>query len=183
MTKFKGKFRIESSRLPDWDYTSPGYYFVTICTHKLCPFFGEVVGGYMKLSPIGEIVADEWQRTATIRKIVSLDEWVMMPNHIHGIILLLEHTVETTRRVVSTNTKLKPNSLGSIIGQIKSICTKHIRAAGYPDFAWQARFYDHIIRDDLSLQTIREYIQNNPGEWELDHENPQNIDGRLNYVT
>ncbi len=74
-----------------------------------------------------------------------------------------ENTIETTRRVVSTT--IQPNSLGSIIGQYKSICTKRIRAINYPQFEWQTRYYDHIVRDEAELNRIRAYIRNNPGKW------------------
>ncbi|MBS1250527.1 MAG: hypothetical protein MAG431_02121 [Chloroflexi bacterium] len=187
MTKYKNKYRIKSTRLPDWDYTSPGWYFVTICTKGRQLFFGQVIDGEMHLSPIGKIVAEEWQKTEAIRENVTLDEWVIMPNHLHGIIMIHERdprSVETSRRGVSTDrgssteqgdsptTKAiqhwKPGSLGAIIGQIKSVCTKRIWAAGYDEFGWQSRFYDHIIRDQASLDRIRAYIRNNPKEWEDD---------------
>ena len=167
MERFKGKYRIPSARLPGWDYASPGYYFVTIVTHGRIPYFGDIADGKMRLSPIGEIVADEWRKTPRIRPNVQLDEWVVMPNHIHGIIVINP----TDDRGVSTptkNQKWKPNSLGSIINQFKSTCTKRIRAMGYPEFAWQSRFYDHIIRDEKSLQQIRTYICSNPLQWEKD---------------
>jgi putative transposase len=84
---------------------------------------------------------------------------------------------ETPQRGVSTKkgSRLKPNSLGAIIGQLKSSCTKRIWATGNRDFSWQSRFYDHIIRDEHSLNTIREYIINNPIKWALDKDNPENL--------
>lgn len=111
MTKYNQRYRIESARLQGWNYTDAGYYFVTICTHQQQHFFGKVVAGTMYLSPIGEIVADEWLQTEHVRQHVSLDEWVIMPNHIHGIIVIHEpdthgddcHDVETPRRGVSTD--------------------------------------------------------------------------------
>ena len=98
-----------------------------------------------------------------------------MPNHFHGIPIIKD--VETSRRDVSNiketgqrpvSTQLKPDSLGSIIGQFKSICTKRIHKLGYKQFHWQPRFYDHIIRNETDLRRIRNYIQNNPLKWELD---------------
>jgi putative transposase len=169
MTKFRDRYRIESTRLSGWDYAGAGWYFVTLCTRNHTCFFGDVVDGVMHLSPIGEIVAEEWQKTPLIRPNVRLDEWVIMPNHLHGIIII--EPVETSRRDVSTTTtpsRLKAGSLGAIIGQVKSICTKRIWAIGYTDFAWQTRFYDHIIRNESSLKRIREYIVNNPAEWKED---------------
>ena len=84
---------------------------------------------------------------------------------VHGIIEILDR-VETIRRIVSTT--LKPNSLGSIIGQFKSVTTKRIRKMGYSDFGWQSRFHDHIIRNEVSFHRIKEYILNNPQRWEFD---------------
>ena len=140
--------------------------------------FGEIEDGEMRLSGIGEIVSEGWQKTEQIRANVKLDGWIVMPNHIHGIIILTnDHrkNVETTRRVVST---LKPNSLGSIIGQFKSTTTKRIHSIGHSDFAWQSRFYDHIIRNEKSLQKIREYIHNNPLKWDIDENNPDFLEER-----
>lgn len=100
-----------------------------------------------------------------------------MPNHIHGIIVIQndEH-VETSRRDVSTSKpRLKSNSLGAIVNQIKSVCTKRIRAAGFVDFGWQPGYYDHIIRDDEDLNRVREYINGNPYHWDEDEENPANM--------
>jgi putative transposase len=88
MTLFKDSYRIESSRLKGWDYSAAGCYFVTICTRDQECWLGNVVDGVMRLSPAGEIVAEEWQKTAAIRENVSLDEWVVMPNHVHGIIII-----------------------------------------------------------------------------------------------
>ena len=189
MTLFKNRYRVESARLPRYDYTSPGRYFVTICTHDKACHFGDVVNGRMCLSPIGEIVADEWRKAPKVRPNVILDSWVVMPNHLHGIIVIDEMktsvethgdgnvSVETTQRVVSTTTKttLQRNSLGAIIGQFKSKCTKRIHAAGFGEFSWQARFHDHIVRDGSDLDRIRQYILDNPADWSKDDNYPRNI--------
>ncbi len=202
MTKFKDKYRIESTRLPGWDYSAPGWYFVTICTDQRLLFFGEIVDGQMRLSQAGQIVAEEWLRTPQVRSNVVLDEWVIMPNHIHGIIVILpresvavrasqgDAAVETSRRDVSTTVPftpprqdepaqpmagLRPHTLGAIVSQIKSVCTKRIWASGMTDFAWQPRFYDHVIRDEASLARIRQYIRNNPIRWALDRDGPVNL--------
>lgn len=175
--KFKNKYKIKSARLKGYDYSQNGMYFVTICTKDHKEFFGEVIGGEMKLNVIGNIVEKEWLQTPIIRPYIFLDKWVIMPNHFHGIIEI-NNSVETPRWGV-----LKPNetphrgvsTLGSIINQIKSVCTKKIQKAGYSDFAWQSRFYDHIIRDEESLNKIREYIRINPQKWEEDRSNIENI--------
>jgi REP element-mobilizing transposase RayT len=180
LPRFNGH-RIESARLSGWDYTANAYYFVTICTRERSPFLGEIADGCVVMSKAGQIVDEEWRRTATVRPDVSIDEYVVMPNHVHGIIVLdraasgLAATPEKTpHRGVSTS-RLAPGSLGAIIGQFKSVCTKRIRVAGIADFGWQVRFYDHIIRDDKSLDNIRQYIVNNPLKWELEQETPENL--------
>ena len=88
MAKFKNKFRIESIRLPGYDYSQSGAYFITIVTKNREHFFGEIVNGKMELSEIGEIVKNEWQKTAEIREYVQLGEWVIMPNHFHAIVII-----------------------------------------------------------------------------------------------
>jgi putative transposase len=141
------------------------------------------------MSPIGVIVEEEWRKTKHIRGSVELDAYVVMPNHIHGIIVIKKSFVETTgpvvsypsettHRVVSTRNKtktLKPNSLGSIVGQFKSVCTKRIRATGFDDFTWQPGYYDHVVRDEHDLQRIREYIRLNPERWDVNDEFAHNI--------
>ena len=193
MSLFWGKYRIESTRLKGFDYTSPGSYFVTINTHNMIYWFGDVVGGKMRLSDVGEIVNDEWLATPGIRPTVTLDQYQIMPNHFHGIIMIHENEstarsghipfvnwekamvvpgvnpVETTCRVVSTDKPtLKPNSLGSILGQFKSTCTKRIHDVGYRDFQWQSLYWDHIIRGRDDLERIRKYIIDNPRNWHKD---------------
>lgn len=159
-----GIYQNQSRRLRHWDYSTPGGYFVTICTHLREPFFGEIDNGEMCLTPTGEIVKEEWERSVSLRKSVDLDEYVIMPNHFHGIIILKQAVGTGVQRSEET----KSLSLGTIIGQFKSACTRRIRANLDKDFAWQSRFYDHVIRDEIDLQRIRQYIRENPLKWELD---------------
>jgi putative transposase len=184
MQKFQNKYRVPSARKPGYDYSCNGSYFITICTKNRECFFGKIVYGEMQYSKIGEIVRDEILKTPKIRKNVTIDEWIVMPNHIHVIFILGDGintdadvattavSLETTRRVVSTppnpTPTLKPNSLGSIIGQIKSMVTKYVWKLGYHNFEWQPRFHDHIIRDNGELERIRKYIKNNPANWRND---------------
>jgi putative transposase len=172
---YQNKFRIESSRLKDWDYSTPWWYYVTICTKDMKCWFGIIKNGKMKLNDLGKVIEEEWSKTKEIRSNVDLDNFVIMPNHFHGIPIIKD--VETSRRDVSkesetghrpVSTQLKPNSLGSIIGQFKSVCTKRIYKLGYRNFQWQKGFYDHIIRNENDLHRIGTYIQNNPLKWELD---------------
>jgi len=171
---------VKSTRLRDWDYTSAAWYFVTICTRDRLRAFGEVINDEMRLSLAGRIVSEEWLRAQEVRPNVSLDAFVVMPNHIHGIIVIEESPgralVSATHRVASTrHPRLNAISLGSIMGQFKSIATKRIWEAGFRDFGWQPRFYDHIIRREPSLDAIRTYISENPMKWTLDKDNLEGL--------
>ena len=195
MTKYDPtKHHRRSIRLKGYDYTRPGAYFVTICTHQRQMLLGEIVDGAMVLNECGEIVRDEWFKTAQIRANVQLheDEFVVMPNHLHGIIWIIEsgvgvtdnvgarrHIVGKTGPVVPTTHDQphhgpKPGSIGAIIGQFKSVVTKRINqtldSPGAP--VWQRNYYERIVRNDDELNAIRRYIQENPLKWELDQDNP-----------
>ena len=179
--KFRGKYRVESTRLKHWDYSSNGAYFITICTKNREFFFGEIVDGKMDYSRIGEMVKEEWENTKKIRSNVTLDEWVVMPNHIHGIVIIENHNVETHCNASlpkkSQINQFGPQShnLAAIIRGFKGAATKQIHIAGFTTFAWQSRFYDHIIRNENELNQIREYIVNNPIKWDLDRNNSENL--------
>lgn len=175
-----------SIRLKGYDYTQPGAYFVTICTHERTCLFGEVVDGVMVLNAWGEIVREEWFRTARLRPYVVLheDEFVVMPNHVHGIIWIVDAVganrrfAPTTRVAPTRGTPTPPagpdaGSLGAIIGQFKSAVTKHINAhRGTPGApVWQRNYYEHIIRNEQALNAIRRYIAENPLRWHLDRYN------------
>lgn len=169
MTKYKDKYRIESTRLKTWDYRNSGYYFLTILTKDRKHYFGKVIDGKLINNSFGEIVIDEWLQTKLIRNNVELDEWILMPNHFHGILII--NCQENLSSNKDNLTGLKSKSLGAIIGQFKSITTKRIRKVGLNEFSWQPRFYEHIIRNDTALMNIRKYIQLNPLKWEIDEYN------------
>ncbi len=132
---------------------------------------------------MGRIVAEEWQKTVQVRPGIELDEWQVMPNHFHAIIHIVDVPrrdgpvgrlkYETFHRNVSTG--LKPNSLGSIIGQFKSACTRRISAAGFHNFAWQPRFFDRVIRNRDELEKVRDYIRHNPLMWHTNESTIENI--------
>jgi REP element-mobilizing transposase RayT len=180
--KFENKYRIETTRLKGWDYGKNGYYFVTICSKDRIPYFGSVINGKVKLSEIGKIALEELKKTPEIRKdmYVKLGEFVIMPNHIHCIIIIGENEYNKCRRdamrgecrdamhCVSTN-KFGPQSknLPSIIRGFKSAVTKRAKIIN-PNFSWQRNYYEHIIRDEKSFKTISEYIINNPLKWNED---------------
>ena len=193
MALYRNTYRIESARLRSWDYASPGLYFVTICTKDRIPWFGAVTEGQMRLSEVGRLVNADWHRMGYIRHDVELDAWVVMPDHVHGIIQLIhcEPTVETPfrgvshgcvphseapetpRKGVSTTDSLaawRPGVLGAIINQFKGACTKRIRASVDGDFAWQPRFHDTVIRSQSHLDNDRRYISENPMRWSIKHD-------------
>ena len=131
----------------------------------------------MVLNDIGLIVESEWLKTAEIRHNVSTDASIIMPNHFHEILFIEEMAnVGATGPVAPTNkpNSLQPNTLGSIIGQFKSVVTKKIRQSGRINFKWQRGFYDRIIRNDDELNRIRENIIYNPLKWQENNDNPAN---------
>lgn len=179
MTKFQNKYRVESTRLPGWDYGSPGLYFITICKKNMVEWFGEIIDGKMKLNSIGSVLDEEWQKTRQIREYVKLYEWVVMPNHFHAILGINDNVGTTEIRVEKhcdaslRKNRFGPqtNNLASIIRGFKGACTKRIRKTNNPNFAWQARFWDHIVRNEKSFERITEYILLNPKNWDRDKNN------------
>jgi REP element-mobilizing transposase RayT len=153
------------NRLTKYDYTKAGYYFVTVCALNRTEYFGAVENSVMILNNLGKIAEDVWRRAGLIYPNVTLDEFVVMPNHMHGIIVIED---------VGQARGLQP-SLSQIIGSYKNVVSKNIRNKLDKQFAWQPSFYDHVIRKDGSLDKIREYIKNNPLKWELDRNNPENL--------
>ena len=174
--KFGGKYRIPSARAQWWDYANNGMYFVTICTQHRKHFFGKIFDRKMELNKIGEIVVREWKRTFDMRPDMNLcmDAFVVMPNHFHAIIGIGENKYNTNveTRQPSPKNKFGPQSknLASIIRGFKSAVTIHARKIN-PQFAWQSRFHDHIVRNEKSLKNIRRYIFNNPAMWHRDRNN------------
>jgi putative transposase len=162
--RFRHRYRISSSRSPAWAYDDPGWYFITICTKPRKPWFGNVRNGRMELSDIGRIVDDEWHKTGIIRPYISLDTYVVMPDHFHTLIRIHEWAgnERNTHAIHDRKPGLQPHSMGSIINQFKSACTKRIRDMGHPDFSWQTRYYDSAVRDAFAIGIIRRYIRNNP---------------------
>jgi len=163
-----------SIRLSGYDYTQPGAYFVTIVTHRRRHLFGEITAGHMRLSDRGRIVDACWRRIPCIYQNVEIDEFTIMPNHIHGIVVISEN-VGATHWVAPTNagSHLNSKSIGSIIGQFKSSATKIINSSRCipTPHVWQRNYFEHIVRNECELSKIREYIRNNPLQWDIDVEN------------
>ncbi len=188
--------RRRSIRLRGYDYRQPGAYFITICTYDKSCVFGHIVEGQMQLNECGQVVQEQWISTAKVRPNVELGAFVIMPNHLHAILIvgpavgatrrvaptngIVGPAVGATRRVAPTNPPHGParGSLGAIIGQFKSMTTKRVNLRrGTPgSILWQRNYYEHVIRSEESLNAIREYICRNPLSWASDAENPARSD-------
>ena len=175
------KHRRRSIRLSGYDYSQPGAYFITVCTDNRECLFGEIVDGEMRLSPIGAIACNSWLEILNHFPTVELDEYIIMPNHIHAIVMWIDEPQNQPCRdlinQIPTNktnwilTKNPKRTLGKIIRHYKARTTTMIRRAGFPLFQWQRNYYDHIIRTEKDLNTIREYIHDNATKWYIDNEN------------
>jgi len=184
--KFQNKYRIPSARLKNWDYGSNAMYFVTICTNNRVKYFGEIVETQdfaspqktMQLSEIGTIAQKCWVEITNHFPFVELGEFIVMLNHLHGIIIIDKPVNDIDNAIVETQNfaslqenknKFGPQSknLASIIRGFKIGVTKFARNNKI-EFDWQSRFHDHIIRNDESFQRISDYIINNPSKWTED---------------
>ena len=178
----------QSIRLREFDYAGGGGYFVTLCAWQRECLFGDVMDGGMRVNELGRVAGDEWLRTPMVRPNVVLDEFVVMPNHLHAIIFIKDvgaHRCapvcggmhDRTRAHVGAPLRREPGSLGSIIAGFKSAVTKRINAMrdnpGGP--VWQRNYYEHVIRDERDLHAIRQYITDNPAKWELDANHPARL--------
>ncbi|MBI5218663.1 MAG: transposase [Bacteroidia bacterium] len=160
----KKTFRIDSTRLKNWDYSSEGAYYITLITKNREHSFGRVENGTMILSEIGQIAHNIWYQIPAIYPMAILDEFVIMPNHIHGIIFIDYRGCTNMPRHIATIPKFsKPikNSISMIINHYKGNITKSARKTD-SNFKWQSLFHDHIIRDKGELNRIRKYIIDNP---------------------
>ena len=164
-----------SIRLRGYDYRQSGAYFDTICANRKTKLFGTICEGEMVLNDLGKVANEEWQHLAKARTNVQLDLFVVMLNHLHGVII-----IDDTRRCdafggvpaakVKSSGTLPAGSLGAIIGQFKAAVT---RRAKFPQLycdqrIWQRNYHEHIIRDEKSLNEIRRYIIENPARWNDD---------------
>jgi len=174
----------QSMRLQGYDYSSPGYYFITICTQNMQRIFGDVIDGKMHLNDFGVVVRNEWIKTEAIRDNINLDAFVIMPNHVHGIIEIIDknpivganrdsplrNRIFINDSIYRAKFESPSNNLGAIIRGYKSAVTKQINQIRKTPGAktWQRGYYDHIIRNEESLFHIREYIKCNPMNWNKD---------------
>jgi REP-associated tyrosine transposase len=160
----------KSIRLRDYDYTQAGAYFVTVCTHNAVCIFGAVVDGKMVLSDEGRVVEGSWNDLPHHYPHVQLDAFVIMPNHVHGIIMLMHHVGAGLK---PAPTELRRHGLPEIVRAFKTFSSRCInqlrRTIGTP--VWQRNYYEHVIRNEDDLCEIRRYIDNNPARWVEDEYN------------
>jgi putative transposase len=172
--------RRKQIRLLHYDYGNAGLYYVTICTHDRKRFLSRIVGSEIQLTPYGEIVEQELQRTSEIHQHTEVFDYVIMPNHIHFVLLIENPIPRGLPKGPSTLRGFHETQIGSmpiIVRNFKAAVTSRIRkTANLLDAKiWQRGFYEHVIRNEKDLTRIREYIQNNPLLWHLDAENPSRV--------
>jgi REP element-mobilizing transposase RayT len=180
----------KSVRGKKYDCSRPGKYFITICTHNYECILGEILNEEMRLNDAGNIAEKCWKEIPNHFQNVKLDEFVVMPNHVHGIAVLnesvgIEYIQPNTKNInagiqnleplQNTYQHIIPKSLGSIIRSYKAAVAHECKKNDHPDFRWQRSFYEHIIRNDRELHNIRNYITNNVLQWTFDKDNPENI--------
>jgi REP element-mobilizing transposase RayT len=185
MTFDPEKHHRRSIRLTDYNYAQAGAYFVTICTYQKQCWFGDVKQGEIQLNQIGQIVVQEWLKSSEIRQEIELDEWVLMPNHLHGIVWIKDQgkgdriqglNQEGLRQEGLRRKPLQSRSLGSFVNGFKCSVTRRVNLIRYNyDFPfWQRNYYESVIRNEEHLSNIREYIWNNLQNWDDDEEHPHN---------
>jgi REP element-mobilizing transposase RayT len=179
--KYKDKYRTETTRLKGWDYASTGHYFVTICEKNRNCVFGDISNDTVAFAPLGNVAMECWMEIPKHFPFVELDAFCVMPNHIHGIIVInthdsvpaVEQNVETQNFASLRNNELgnkfgpQSKNLASIVRGFKIGVTKYARENDIL-FQWQPRYFDRILRDEQELFAVRDYIRNNPLEWALD---------------
>lgn len=178
MDKYQNKYRIPSARLPGYDYGAHGLYYVTICTKNRVHYFGNIVETHNCASPnvetdsypflrateMGKTANEFWQEIPQHFPFVELDEFIIMPDHVHGILFL-----NKPNKTDWVTNEFGPQSqnLGSVIRGFKSSVKRHANENNIK-FDWQSRFHDRIIRDENGLNNVRKYIRNNPKNWMKD---------------
>ncbi|MBN8705924.1 MAG: transposase [Bacteroidetes bacterium] len=176
----------KSLRLKGYDYSAPGFYFLTICAHNKQNLFGEIQNGELTPNQLGKIVVEEWIKSVDIRRELELYDWILMPNHFHGIIAIKSPEICRGDRLVAHSvmeceiqipgdqpvapTGPKSKTIGAFIAGFKAAVTTKINTLRHTPGAqvWQRNYYEHVIRNEPEFNRIKEYIQNNPMQWEED---------------
>jgi REP element-mobilizing transposase RayT len=191
------KHHRRSIRLKGYDYSQAGAYFVTIVAWQREMLFGDVVngeprhGGYVVLNEFGGIVSEKWQWLETQYPYIELGAWIIMPNHMHGILVIHEigrggsrsAPVDGVQPATGGDSRIAPTlavrrkPLGGLIGAFKTVSTKHINLLRKTEgqIVWQRNYYEHIIRDEGEMDRITRYIDSNPSRWAEDNENSNNV--------
>lgn len=179
------KHHRHSIRLNHYDYSQPGAYFITICTYSRKCMLGNINSEMAELFSTGNVAKKFWLEIPKHFQNVELNQFIIMPNHIHGIIMIYDHKpvgvqyIEPLRE--SKYQHIIPGSIGSIIRSYKSAVTRWCNKNNYQNFQWQRNYYERVVRNENELNQIREYIQNNPLKWELDRENPESKNFNLDH--
>ena len=175
-----GPVRRRRLRLEAYDYRNNGAYFITVVTEARAPLFGSVIESEVRLTDLGQIVEEEWTRSSALRPEVALDYFVVMPNHVHGIVSL-----DAGERQARTAVTLPARSLGAFVAGFKSATTRRVNSCRNTpgESVWQRNYFERIIRDDHELEMIRTYIENNPRAWLDDAENPDATNGTATTAT
>ena len=162
----------KSLRLPNYDYSKGGKYFITVCVKSKVFLFGDIVAGKLCINDIGKVVYEKWLWLEQHYSFIKCDAFIVMPNHIHGIIVMSRGG---SRTAPTSHQQRKP--VGRVIGAFKTVSTKEINllmsAPGTQ--IWQRNFYERIIRNKNELYAVRNYIKSNPSNWADDPDNPVNI--------
>lgn len=167
------------NRLKNFDYSSHKYYFITICTNGKKKYFGDIHKNTMCINKLGAIVYRQWEWLAKQYSYIELHAFILMPNHVHGIIEIIPERVE--KRVVTGLDLSLPDqpqkilSLSHLVGAFKTTSSKLIHQTGFTQFGWQRSFYDHIIHTPETYNKIYHYIIDNPILWDRDRNNPNLI--------
>jgi len=169
-----------SARLKNYDYSKGGAYFVTVTVDGEGEIFGKVIEGKVKLNKAGEIIDKVWINLPKQFTNVKLDEFVIMPDHFHGIIILenMKEGLMNQARTMEKNwilMKNKKNTLGKIIRAFKAKAAKLIREDGAKDFKWRRNYYDHIVKNENELMIVRKYIKNNPFKLKIAKNNKNSL--------
>jgi putative transposase len=167
----------KSIRLKGYDYSQQGMYFVTVCTHDHHFLFGQIAEERMILNNAGRFANKCWLEIPEHFPHVALDEFIVMPNHIHGIVIINDTNVGANNySPLQKNIFRSPyRTIGSIIRGFKIGVTKWFRKNANTYNVWQRNYYEHVIRNEKELNKIRGYIIHNPLKWQLDRENPERI--------
>jgi putative transposase len=162
-----------SVRLRGYDYRQAGAYFVTVCTRARECLFGSVLNCEMQVNDIGRTAWLVWEELPKKFTDITLDAFTVMPNHIHGIIVVGAQFIAPNHPTSAQKGAMnRAPTLGEIVRTYKAASTRLIRRTVNSGFAWQRNYYEHVIRDDQSLERIRDYIVNNAARWAEDEEHP-----------